>query len=76
VAIWYISPNFGILCQEKSGNPGRETFGKFIFVVNFLAGCFGEAKVTIFQQLFDDKTPTFQICEKTAHPFFTESIID
>jgi hypothetical protein len=23
-AIWYIFPNFGILCQEKSGNPGSE----------------------------------------------------
>jgi hypothetical protein len=22
VAIWYIFPHFGILCQEKSGNPG------------------------------------------------------
>jgi hypothetical protein len=22
VAIWYISPRFGILCQDKSGNPG------------------------------------------------------
>jgi hypothetical protein len=22
VAIWYNSPPFGILCQEKSGNPG------------------------------------------------------
>jgi hypothetical protein len=21
VAIWYIFPRFGILCQEKSGNP-------------------------------------------------------
>jgi hypothetical protein len=24
VAIWYIFPRFGILCQEKSGNPGPE----------------------------------------------------
>jgi hypothetical protein len=24
VIIWYISPRFGILCQEKSGNPGRK----------------------------------------------------
>jgi hypothetical protein len=24
VAIWYISPNFGILRQEKSGNPGGD----------------------------------------------------
>jgi hypothetical protein len=23
VAIWYIFPRFGMLCQEKSGNPGR-----------------------------------------------------
>jgi hypothetical protein len=23
VVIWYISPHFGILCREKSGNPGR-----------------------------------------------------
>jgi hypothetical protein len=23
VAIWYIFPHFGILCQEKSGNPAR-----------------------------------------------------
>jgi hypothetical protein len=22
--IWYIFPRFGILCQEKSGNPGSE----------------------------------------------------
>jgi hypothetical protein len=25
VAIWYIFPHFGILCQEKSGNPERNT---------------------------------------------------
>jgi hypothetical protein len=25
VVIWYIFPRFGILCQEKSGNPGRQT---------------------------------------------------
>jgi hypothetical protein len=24
VVIWYIFPRFGILCQEKSGNPGLE----------------------------------------------------
>jgi hypothetical protein len=24
VVIWYIFHRFGILCQEKSGNPGRE----------------------------------------------------
>jgi hypothetical protein len=24
VAIWYIFPRFGILCREKSGNPGRK----------------------------------------------------
>jgi hypothetical protein len=23
VVIWYIFPSFGILCLEKSGNPGR-----------------------------------------------------
>jgi hypothetical protein len=23
VVIWYIFPSFGILCQEKSGNPGK-----------------------------------------------------
>jgi hypothetical protein len=22
VVIWYISPRFGTLCQQKSGNPG------------------------------------------------------
>jgi hypothetical protein len=22
LAIWYIYPRFGLLCQEKSGNPG------------------------------------------------------
>jgi hypothetical protein len=22
VAIWYSFPHFGVLCQEKSGNPG------------------------------------------------------
>jgi hypothetical protein len=26
VAIWYIFPRFGILCQEKSGNPARTLF--------------------------------------------------
>jgi hypothetical protein len=25
MSIWYIFPCFGILCQEKSGNLGRET---------------------------------------------------
>jgi hypothetical protein len=25
VAIWYIFPRFGMLCQEKSGNPGFHT---------------------------------------------------
>jgi hypothetical protein len=24
VAIWYIFPRFGMLCQEKSGNPDRD----------------------------------------------------
>jgi hypothetical protein len=24
VAIWYIFPRFGILCQEKSGNPAKD----------------------------------------------------
>jgi hypothetical protein len=24
VVIWYILPRFGILCQEKSGNPGAD----------------------------------------------------
>jgi hypothetical protein len=24
VAIWYIFPRFGTLCQEKSGNPGLD----------------------------------------------------
>jgi hypothetical protein len=24
VVVWYIFPPFGILCQEKSGNPGPE----------------------------------------------------
>jgi hypothetical protein len=31
VAIWYIFPRFGILCQEKSGNPGRDTKGSLSF---------------------------------------------
>jgi hypothetical protein len=26
VTIWYILPRLGILCQEKSGNPGLEAF--------------------------------------------------
>jgi hypothetical protein len=26
VALWYIFPRFGTLCQEKSGNPGRRIF--------------------------------------------------
>jgi hypothetical protein len=26
VVIWYIFPRFGILYQEKSGNPGTESF--------------------------------------------------
>jgi hypothetical protein len=25
LVIWYIFPPFGILCQEKSGNPGSVT---------------------------------------------------
>jgi hypothetical protein len=31
VAIWYIFPHFGILCQEKSGNPELcdKNFGDF-----------------------------------------------
>jgi hypothetical protein len=28
VVIWYIFPHFGILCQEKSGNPAP---GPFLF---------------------------------------------
>jgi hypothetical protein len=27
VAIWYISPHFGILNKEKSGNPGKKLEG-------------------------------------------------
>jgi hypothetical protein len=26
VAIWYIFPRFGILCQEKSGNPETDLY--------------------------------------------------
>jgi hypothetical protein len=26
VLIWYIFPRFGLLCQEKSGNPVRSSF--------------------------------------------------
>jgi hypothetical protein len=26
VIIWYISPRFGMLCEEKSGNPGSDIF--------------------------------------------------
>jgi hypothetical protein len=28
VVIWYIFPRFGILCQEKSGNPGLNQFSR------------------------------------------------
>jgi hypothetical protein len=28
VAIWYIFPRFGMLCQEKSGNPGAHFFAE------------------------------------------------
>jgi hypothetical protein len=32
VVIWYMFPHFGILCQEKSGNPGQ-TSGHTDFVL-------------------------------------------
>jgi hypothetical protein len=28
VVIWYIFPRFGILCQEKSGNPDSDMCGR------------------------------------------------
>jgi hypothetical protein len=31
VAIWYIFPRFGILCQEKAGNPVRDERKDFDF---------------------------------------------
>jgi hypothetical protein len=31
LAIWFIFPCFGILYQEKSGNPDLETFGIILF---------------------------------------------
>jgi hypothetical protein len=31
VVIWYIFPRFGILCQEKSGNPGWSRYGSVKF---------------------------------------------
>jgi hypothetical protein len=33
VVIWYISPRFGILYQEKSGNPGRRVSTSFLIPV-------------------------------------------
>jgi hypothetical protein len=35
VVIWYIFPRFGILYQEKSGNPGTQTIGQDIFYFFF-----------------------------------------
>jgi hypothetical protein len=29
-AIWYIFPRFGILCQEKSGNPDPDRVEEFL----------------------------------------------
>jgi hypothetical protein len=35
VAIWYIFPRFGLLCREKSGNPGLRRVKKTIHFGNF-----------------------------------------
>jgi hypothetical protein len=32
VVIWYIFPRFGILCKEKSGNPGEIALGEICYV--------------------------------------------
>jgi hypothetical protein len=32
VVIWYIFPRFGILCQEKSGNPGLSKINRSFFL--------------------------------------------
>jgi hypothetical protein len=41
VVIWYISPRFGILYQEKSGNPGANP-KNFEFTATYVKnwGCF------------------------------------
>jgi hypothetical protein len=35
VVIWYIFPRFGILCQEKSGNPARRGVSREKIINNF-----------------------------------------
>jgi hypothetical protein len=56
VVIWYISPRFGILCQEKSGNPDCEFRKSFFCHKNgFLMHCEPGANPTTFE--FTATTP-------------------
>jgi hypothetical protein len=33
VSIWYIFPCFCILCQEKTGNPGKQAYRRNLLVM-------------------------------------------
>jgi hypothetical protein len=38
VVIWYISPRFGMLYQEKSGNPGCSSYSAGVVIHDFNGG--------------------------------------
>jgi hypothetical protein len=44
VTIWYISPRFGILCQEKSGSPALQPMLTINVTVYIFIGTFGSTK--------------------------------
>jgi hypothetical protein len=56
VVIWYISPSFGILCQEKSGSPGANRRFKIQFSIlqsasRQLSKCVDEKKLYVCSTL-------------------------
>jgi hypothetical protein len=61
VAIWYISPRFGIVCQEKSGNPGERVshFMEMTPVRQKTAVCKSQWALNKFHQIKIFKQPFF-----------------
>jgi hypothetical protein len=71
VAIWYIFPRFGILCQEKSGNPvGNCVTAKFVsHKTKFDGSFFYDFTIVKFYNVlegtyfaFDEELLTMQLC--------------
>jgi hypothetical protein len=60
VAIRYISPRFGTLCQEKSGNPAGQAFRTLNIFVDFFV-CYIFTMLIPRRNSFSDVVPFFPL---------------